>query len=164
MIAWFQSEGLIRVTVSALYLAPFAGIAFLWFIGVVRDRVGIHEDKLFSTVFLGSGLLFVGMYWSAAAQLASLVTGNRFDASPPLSSEALEVRSSAFAYPFVLARAAAAFMLAPEHRTPVQALRACSHIGFGIASHAGEPDVPAPDHPVLPRGSRGQRVRTATEP
>ncbi len=137
VVAWFQREGLIRVTISALYLAPFAGIAFLWFIGVVRDRVGIHEDKLFSTVFLGSGLLFVGMYWSAAAQLASLVSGNRFEASPPLSAEALEaVRSSAFAYLFVLAaRAAAAFMLVTSTiglRTRAFP-RVLSYIGFGIA-------------------------------
>lgn len=45
----------------ALGLVPFAGIAFLWFIGVLRDRVGVAEDRFFATVFLGSGLLFVGM-------------------------------------------------------------------------------------------------------
>src|SRR5262249_20233942 len=45
----------------ALYLVPFAGIAFLWFIGVIRDRMGAQEDRFFATVFLGSGLLFVAM-------------------------------------------------------------------------------------------------------
>jgi hypothetical protein len=39
-------------------LLPFAGIAFLWFMGVVRDRLGRLEDQFFSTVFFGSGLLF----------------------------------------------------------------------------------------------------------
>lgn len=42
-----------------LALAPFAGIAFLWFIGVVRSRIGEAEDRFFATVFLGSGLLFI---------------------------------------------------------------------------------------------------------
>src|SRR5262249_9450428 len=43
-------------TVSlALGLLPFAGIAFLWFIGVVRDRLGLLEDQFFATVFFGSG-------------------------------------------------------------------------------------------------------------
>jgi hypothetical protein len=42
--------------VIALNLVPFAGIAFLWFIGVIRDRVGGREDRLFTTVFLGSSL------------------------------------------------------------------------------------------------------------
>ena len=45
----------------ALNLVPFAGIAFLWFIGVIRDRLGDQEDRLFATVFLGSGLLFLAL-------------------------------------------------------------------------------------------------------
>jgi hypothetical protein len=51
----------------ALNLVPFAGIAFLWFIGVVRDRLGEHEDRFFATVFLGSGLLFLAMLFVSAA-------------------------------------------------------------------------------------------------
>ena len=50
----------------ALNLVPFAGIAFLWFIGVLRDRIGEREDRFFATVFLGSGLLFVAMIFVAA--------------------------------------------------------------------------------------------------
>ena len=34
-----------------LHLVPFAGIAFLWFIGVLRDRMGEIEDRIFATVF-----------------------------------------------------------------------------------------------------------------
>jgi hypothetical protein len=51
----------------ALGLVPFAGIAFLWFTGVIRDQLGDREDKLFATVFLGSGLIFVGMLFVWAA-------------------------------------------------------------------------------------------------
>jgi hypothetical protein len=55
-------------TVSlALSLLPFAGIAFLWFMGVVRDRMGYLEDQFFSTVFFGSGLLFLAMTFVSAA-------------------------------------------------------------------------------------------------
>jgi len=55
-------------TVSfALHLLPFAGIAFLWFIGVLRDRMGAYEDRFFATVFLGSGLLFLAMMFASAA-------------------------------------------------------------------------------------------------
>jgi hypothetical protein len=32
-----------------LNLVPFAGIAFLWFIGVLRDRLGEREDRFFAT-------------------------------------------------------------------------------------------------------------------
>ena len=59
--------------VVALNLVPFAGIAFLWFIGVVRDRIGAREDRFFATVFLGSGLLFVGMLFVAAAVAGGLI-------------------------------------------------------------------------------------------
>jgi len=51
----------------ALNLLPFAGIAFLWFIGVLRDRMGELEDRFFATVFLGSGILFLAMLFAAAA-------------------------------------------------------------------------------------------------
>ena len=51
-----------------LVLIPFAGIAFLWFTGVMRDLMGNLEDKFFATVFLGSGLIMVAMMfvWAAA--------------------------------------------------------------------------------------------------
>ena len=56
-----------RMVSLALNLLPCAGIAFLWFIGVVRDRLGEYEDRLFATVFLGSGLLFLAMLFASAA-------------------------------------------------------------------------------------------------
>ena len=63
----------------AVNLVPFAGIAFLWFIGVLRDQIGLHEDKFFATVLLGSGLLFVAMM-SVAGAIAGGLSG---DASTP---------------------------------------------------------------------------------
>jgi hypothetical protein len=58
----------------ALNLLPFAGIAFLWFIGVVRDRLGEHEDRFFATVFLGSGLLFLSMLFASASLAGGILT------------------------------------------------------------------------------------------
>ena len=63
-------RALIRV---GLHLVPFAGIAFLWFIGVVRDQLGPVEDRLFSTVFLGSGLLFLAMLFQGAVTTTGLM-------------------------------------------------------------------------------------------
>jgi hypothetical protein len=58
--------------VLALNLLPFAGIAFLWFMGVVRDRIGQREDRFFGTVFLGSGLLFIAMLFARAPSQVGL--------------------------------------------------------------------------------------------
>src|SRR5512142_2115613 len=58
----------------ALNLLPFSGVAFLWFIGVVRDRLGEYEDRLFATVFLGSGLLFLAMLFASAAVAAGIIS------------------------------------------------------------------------------------------
>ena len=63
-----------HATIVPAYLLPFAGIAFLWFIGVVRDRIGANEDQFFATVFLGSGIVFVAMVFAGASVLTGLLT------------------------------------------------------------------------------------------
>jgi hypothetical protein len=62
----------------ALGLMPFAGIAYLWFIGVVRDRLGEFEDKFFSTVFFGSSLVFIGLVFIAMAIAGGILTTYTF--------------------------------------------------------------------------------------
>jgi len=62
-----------RRAAFALNLIPFAGIAFLWFIGVLRDRLGAKEDRFFATVFFGSSLLFLGMLFTAASLVGALI-------------------------------------------------------------------------------------------
>ncbi|MFZ0529526.1 MAG: hypothetical protein WAL91_03185 [Propionicimonas sp.] len=63
----------------ALALMPYAGIAFLWFIGVVRDQFGDLEDKLFATVFLGSGLVFIAMVFVSSAVAGGILAASRMD-------------------------------------------------------------------------------------
>jgi hypothetical protein len=63
--AWLKTSS--NMVGLALNLVPFAGIAFLWFIGVLRDRMGGLEDRFVATVFLGSGLLFLAMLFTSAA-------------------------------------------------------------------------------------------------
>jgi hypothetical protein len=65
------TEGSTNLRVAAT-IVPFAGIAFLWFMGVVRDGLGRYEDKFFSTVFIGSGLLFLAMMFVAIGVGAGL--------------------------------------------------------------------------------------------
>jgi hypothetical protein len=70
----------------ALTLLPFAGIAFLWFIGVVRDRLGHLEDQFFSTVFFGSGLLFLAMTFVSAALAGGTLAAHAVESSRLLDS------------------------------------------------------------------------------
>jgi hypothetical protein len=57
----------------ALNLMPFAGISFLWFVGVLRDRLGQLEDRFFATVFFGSALLFLAMIFAAASVASGII-------------------------------------------------------------------------------------------
>jgi hypothetical protein len=96
------------LAVAGLYLVPFAGIAFLWFIAVVRNSIGEREDKFFATVFLGSGLLFIAMLFAGAAAGGALTAGKSFGtasaANPAITDFA---RSFAYALLFVYATKAA---------------------------------------------------------
>lgn len=58
---WLSDSANVTALKVALILLPFGAIAFLWFMGAVRDFVGEREDQFFATVFLGSGLLYVAM-------------------------------------------------------------------------------------------------------
>jgi hypothetical protein len=69
--AWLEKDT--RLVTFALALMPFAGLFFLWFIAVARTRLGRFEDQFFSTVFLGSGLLFVALLFSAAASIGAMI-------------------------------------------------------------------------------------------
>lgn len=68
---WLSVGG--KTLLIALNLIPLAGVAFLWFIGVVRDRLGSREDRFLSTVFLSSGLLFLALLFVFAAMTGSLI-------------------------------------------------------------------------------------------
>lgn len=70
--AWLETN--LSIVSLALNLMPFAGIAFLWFIGVARDRQGDKEDRLFATVLLGSGLLFLAMVFVGSALVGGLLS------------------------------------------------------------------------------------------
>src|SRR5215471_6060421 len=76
--AWLAADR--RPVTLALNLVPLAGVSFLWFIGVLRDRLGAREDRFFATVFLGSGFLLLAMLFAAAAVVGAIITA--FHAAP----------------------------------------------------------------------------------
>jgi hypothetical protein len=110
--SWLADSTRRAAVAVALNLIPFTGIAFLWFVGVVRDRIGRLEDRFFSTVFLGSGLLFVAMLFVAAAVGGGLIAAASRPGSPPDTSTLALGRNITSALLNVYAvRMAAVFML-----------------------------------------------------
>lgn len=73
-----------RVAVGT-YLIPFTGIAFLWFVAAVRERIGRGEGLFFSTIFLGSALLFVATAFVTGAAAGAMLA----------AAETLEARRAA---------------------------------------------------------------------
>jgi len=72
---------------AALGIMPFAGIAFLWFLGVVRDLIGDYEDKFFATVFFGSGLLFLAMVFVSSGVAGATLASAKFVGSARTEEE-----------------------------------------------------------------------------
>ena len=70
---WLIDPVLRQRVILSLNLVPFAGLAFLWFMAVMRHHIGLLEDRFFATVFLGSGLLFVAMLFAAVAVARGLL-------------------------------------------------------------------------------------------
>jgi hypothetical protein len=110
---FYLGEHAERVSLVGVYLVPFSGIAFLWFIATVRNLIGDREDRFFATVFLGSGLLFVAMLFVAAGVGGALLAAVKFQREPLPSQDAVVlVRSFAFGFLFIYAmRMAAVFMI-----------------------------------------------------
>lgn len=110
---WYFRNNAKIAGLVGLYLAPFAGIAFLWFVATVRHRIGAHEDRFFATVFLASGILFVGMLYAAAASAGASFGAIKFQAAPAPTPDVLVfARGLAYTFLFVYGmRAAAVFMI-----------------------------------------------------
>ena len=64
---WFTSTDF----VLGLNLAALSSIAFLWFVAVVRRRIGDQEDRFFSTVFIASAILYLAVWLVGISLLAA---------------------------------------------------------------------------------------------
>ncbi len=77
ILEYFSSPNAGGRALFALNLMAISIIAFLWFIGVIRSRIGRDEPKFFGTIFLGGGILYAALNLFGAAALAapSLLVG-----------------------------------------------------------------------------------------
>ncbi len=98
--------------IGGLYLAPFAGIMFLWFVAVIRDQIGEREDRFFATVFFGSGILFVALLFVVAAIASAPSVAVRYlDQPAPSANTVGLIRSLAYTVAFAFMNRAAGVFL-----------------------------------------------------
>ena len=71
LTAWFDDDANKASLIGVLTLASIGSIAFLWFVAVIRRRLGDLEDRFFATVFLASGIVYVAVWLIGAAALAA---------------------------------------------------------------------------------------------
>jgi hypothetical protein len=135
--AWYSDPGNRTYVTVGLSLSIVSAVAFLWFLAVIRRRIGDREDRFFATVFLGSGILLVGVMLVGAAALASpAVTADLSDGRVPDASVlAGQVGLGTTLMLLVLPRLHAVFMVSTSTLTlRTRAFsRWLSYAGYGLA-------------------------------
>jgi hypothetical protein len=76
--AWFDDGGNQFWLLAGLNLASVSAVAFLWFVAVIRRRVGEREDKFFGTVFFGSAIIHTVFWIVGVAALAAIPAAKEF--------------------------------------------------------------------------------------
>lgn len=71
MAEWYSDKANQLSLITAVNLLVGSAIAFLWFVAVIRRRVGDRENMFFGTVFLGSALLLSGAWLVAGVLIAT---------------------------------------------------------------------------------------------
>jgi len=85
--SWSKKASLI------ILLVPFAGIAFLWFTGVIRDQLGESEDRFFATLFYGSGIIQVVLLFIWGAIFAAIMATKTM-----MATESIDARVYLFGF------------------------------------------------------------------
>jgi hypothetical protein len=71
LTAWFDDTEHQATLILGLNLAALSSVSFLWFVAVVRRRLGDREDRFFATVFRGSAIVYVSIWLTGAAVVAA---------------------------------------------------------------------------------------------
>lgn len=88
--AWYLDTTNQRLMLTALNLTALSAIAFMWFVAVIRRRIGDRENRFFGTVFLGSAILLAGSWLTAGmAYAAPALSAHEYGIGPDSSDIAL---------------------------------------------------------------------------
>ncbi len=116
LLQFYQSGQNQLLATFGLYLVPFAGIAFLWFMASLHGwmiKSAGREDRLLSSMQQGSALIFVALLFCSAAAGAAIAISLQYLGTPiPGPETASQLPELGYTLFFVYAlRAAAMFTL-----------------------------------------------------
>jgi hypothetical protein len=110
---WYLDDGNQRTLILAVNLLTISSIMFVWFVAVIRRRVGERENRFFGTVFFGSALLLTGAWLVAGVLFAApAVAGQAFDMVPDAGTVAMTQAGGLTMASIVATRLEAVFMIA----------------------------------------------------
>lgn len=95
IVDFYADDGNTAAAVLWLQVLVVATIAFLWFVGVVRGRLGDREPRLFGTVFFGASILLALLLFVGASLLAAPAVLASVGHRPPDPGAAALTRSAA---------------------------------------------------------------------
>ncbi len=85
IIEFYERGDQRRLLLFGLYVMPFAGIAFIWFIVALRTWISEHllrGHMLMSNIQLVSGILYVGLFFTAGAAEGATSASVQFTDAP----------------------------------------------------------------------------------
>ncbi len=111
IIAFYGAGGQRRLILIGLYVMPFAGIAYLWFIVALRMWIANSVRRinpLLSNVQLVSGVVFIGLLFTAAAASAATAASMEYvqGVVDPMFARQLPLLSSTILLVFAMRMAA----------------------------------------------------------
>jgi hypothetical protein len=135
---FYSSEDKRLVILVGLYLMPFAGIAFIWFIVALRMWISFsvrRENALLSNIQLVSGIVFVALFFAAAAANSVLAASMEFTDAPvdPVIAREFPLYGSSLLFVFGM-RMGAMFVFTTSNigRTSGALPRWFAYLGFGV--------------------------------
>jgi hypothetical protein len=109
---WYLDDGNQRKMILAVNLLTVSSIMFVWFVAVIRRRVGERENRFFGTVFFGSALLLTGAWLVAAVFWAApAIAGQAFDMVPTAGTVAMTQAGAITMSSIVATRLEAVFII-----------------------------------------------------
>jgi len=109
---WYLEDSNQRTMILALNLMTMSSIMFVWFVAVIRRRVGERENRFFGTVFFGSALLLTGAWLVAAVFWAApAIAGQAFDTVPDAGTVAMTQAGAITMASIVATRLEAVFII-----------------------------------------------------